>query len=172
MIRVLWEKEGYKKNNYYWSTKDYLLLMFLGYGTQQHCFALLVAYSTEFWKLAMTHLNFSICLAKQLISFQHLSLKAFVYLLQNIKREFFSPHFSVHNLFNNRQRILPGLQISATLFAQALPKTTMSRSEFAPSRLAPWTEAQAVSPAAINPGTTASGSSPLIVITWIREKTY
>jgi len=60
--------------------------MFLGYGTQQHCFALLVAYSTEFWKLAMTHLNFSICPAKQLFSYQHLSLKAFVYLLKNIKQ--------------------------------------------------------------------------------------
>lgn len=32
---------------------------------------------------------------------------------------------------------LPGLWISATLFAQARPKTTMSRREFAPSRLAP-----------------------------------
>jgi len=100
VISVLWAKEGDKKNNNYWSTKYYLLLMFLGYGTQQHCFALLFAYSTEFWKLAMIHLNFSICPAKQLFSYQHLSLKAFVYLLQNIKQvNFFSLHFNVHNLF-------------------------------------------------------------------------
>ncbi|MCI49411.1 hypothetical protein A2U01_0070655, partial [Trifolium medium] len=38
----------------------------------------------------------------------------------------------------------------------------MSRSEFAPSLLAPWTDAQAVSPAAISPGTISSGLSPLM----------
>jgi len=48
----------------------------------------------------------------------------------------------------------------------------MSRREFAPSLLAPWTEAQAASPAAINPGTTASGSFPLMVTTWSEDTYY
>lgn len=42
------------------------------------------------------------------------------------------------------------------LRAHARPKTTRSRSEFAPRRLAPCTEAQAASPQAYRPGTTWS----------------
>ena len=42
----------------------------------------------------------------------------------------------------------PGLHSASIVLAQARPKTTKSRSELAPRRLAPWTEAQAVSPAA------------------------
>jgi hypothetical protein len=45
------------------------------------------------------------------------------------------------------------------LMAAARPKTTRSISELEPSRLAPWTEAQAASPTAIRPGATRSGSS-------------
>lgn len=52
----------------------------------------------------------------------------------------------------------PGLAMSAILRAEARPKTTMSRRELAPRRLAPWTEAQAASPAAKRPLTVASGS--------------
>lgn len=49
--------------------------------------------------------------------------------------------------------------------AQALPNTTRSSRELAPSRLAPWTLAQAASPQAYSPGTTLS--CPLIwVIAW------
>ena len=36
------------------------------------------------------------------------------------------------------------------------PKTLMSSSELVPSRLAPWTDTQATSPAANRPGTTCS----------------
>jgi len=50
----------------------------------------------------------------------------------------------------------PGFAISAMRLAQALPKTTMSSRELAPRRLAPWTEAEAASPAAKRPGTTWS----------------
>mmetsp|Transcript_23863 Transcript_23863/g.51455 ORF Transcript_23863/g.51455 Transcript_23863/m.51455 type:complete len:207 (-) Transcript_23863:1161-1781(-) len=57
------------------------------------------------------------------------------------------------------RRVSPGLAISATRLAQARPKTTMSSSELAPSRLAPCTDAHADSPAASNPGTIASGLS-------------
>lgn len=39
--------------------------------------------------------------------------------------------------FQTIQESLPGLEISAILFAHARPKTTMSSREFAPSRLAP-----------------------------------
>mmetsp|Transcript_22014 Transcript_22014/g.62561 ORF Transcript_22014/g.62561 Transcript_22014/m.62561 type:complete len:210 (-) Transcript_22014:1124-1753(-) len=53
----------------------------------------------------------------------------------------------------------PGLAMSAMRFAQARPNTTMSRSELAPRRLAPCTDAHAASPAAKRPGTTRSGSS-------------
>lgn len=54
---------------------DYLILMFLVYGTQQHCLALLIAYSTEFVKLTMSHFNFSIFPAMQLFYDQHPSWK-------------------------------------------------------------------------------------------------
>ena len=50
----------------------------------------------------------------------------------------------------------PGLFSSIIVLAQARPNTTKSRSELAPSLLAPWTEAQAASPAAYNPGITLS----------------
>ena len=39
------------------------------------------------------------------------------------------------------------------------PKTRRSTSELVPSRLAPWTETQATSPAAKRPGTTVLRSS-------------
>ena len=45
--------------------------------------------------------------------------------------------------------------------AAARPNTTRSISEFEPSRLAPWTEAQPASPTAISPGAIRSGSSSL-----------
>ncbi len=45
-----------------------------------------------------------------------------------------------------------------TRLAQARPKTTMSSRLLAPRRLAPCTDAHAASPAAMSPGTTASGS--------------
>lgn len=62
----------------------------------------------------------------------------------------------------------PGLCSSAMVRAQALPNTTKSRRELAPSRLAPWTLAHAASPQAYRPGTNLS--APLVwVITW-REK--
>lgn len=54
------------------------------------------------------------------------------------------------------RRTVPGLQDSAMLRAHARPKTTRSRSELAPRRLAPCTEAQAASPQAYRPGTTWS----------------
>ena len=47
--------------------------------------------------------------------------------------------------------VSPGLLTSAMVLAQALPKTTKSSKEFAPKRLAPCTDAQAVSPAAYRP---------------------
>lgn len=49
-----------------------------------------------------------------------------------------------------------GLFSAAMVLAQALPKTTRSRRELAPSRFAPWTEAHADSPQAYKPGTTLS----------------
>ena len=52
-----------------------------------------------------------------------------------------------------------GLFSSAMVKAQARPKTTKSRRELAPKRLAPWTDAQAASPQAYNPGTTLSSPS-------------
>mmetsp|Transcript_9361 Transcript_9361/g.24036 ORF Transcript_9361/g.24036 Transcript_9361/m.24036 type:complete len:210 (-) Transcript_9361:1353-1982(-) len=64
-----------------------------------------------------------------------------------------SPAFSGRGLCG-----VPGLRVSPTRRAQARPKTTMSRSELAPRRLAPCTEAEAASPAAMRPGTMASGS--------------
>lgn len=45
--------------------KKYLLLMFPVYGRQQHYFALFVAYSTEFLKLVLSHLNSLFCPAMQ-----------------------------------------------------------------------------------------------------------
>eukprot|EP01139_Manchomonas_bermudensis_P009536 Amastigsp_a339297_116.p4 type:complete len:187 gc:universal Amastigsp_a339297_116:1848-1288(-) len=42
----------------------------------------------------------------------------------------------------------PGLYVALMLSAHERPKTTRSRSELAPRRLAPWTEAHAASPAA------------------------
>ena len=50
----------------------------------------------------------------------------------------------------------PGARLSLMWLAQARPNTTMSRREFAPRRLAPWTDTQAASPAAYRPGTTLS----------------
>lgn len=44
--------------------------------------------------------------------------------------------------------LAPGREISAIVCAAALPKTTTSRRELAPRRLAPWTETQAHSPQA------------------------
>lgn len=59
----------------------------------------------------------------------------------------------------------PGLCSSAIVRAQALPNTTKSRRELAPSRFAPWTLAHAASPQAYRPGTTLS--APLVwVMTW------
>lgn len=59
----------------------------------------------------------------------------------------------------------PGLCSSAMVRAQALPNTTKSRRELAPSRLAPWTLAHAASPQAYRPETTLS--APLVwVMTW------
>lgn len=52
----------------------------------------------------------------------------------------------------------PGLLILAMLKPMALPNTTMSRMELAPSRLAPW-QLLTASPAACNPGTTKSAQS-------------
>ena len=43
---------------------------------------------------------------------------------------------------------LPGVSVSLMWCAHARPKTTISSSEFAPSRFAPWTDTQAASPAA------------------------
>lgn len=54
------------------------------------------------------------------------------------------------------QASAPGLCSSAIVRAQALPNTTRSSRELAPSRLAPWTLAQAASPQAYSPGTTLS----------------
>ena len=51
---------------------------------------------------------------------------------------------------------VPGVTNSEALFAAALPKTTRSIKEFDPNLLAPWTETQAASPIAINPGTVFS----------------
>ena len=51
---------------------------------------------------------------------------------------------------------MPGFTNSAALLAAALPKTTRSIKEFDPSLLAPWTDTQAASPIAINPGTVFS----------------
>lgn len=48
--------------------------------------------------------------------------------------------------------IWPGLHNDLVVKAAALPNTTISKSEFAPSRFAPCTEAQAAYPAANNPG--------------------
>lgn len=50
----------------------------------------------------------------------------------------------------------PGLSVSAIVWAHALPNTTKSSKEFAPKRLAPWTDAHAASPQAYRPGTTLS----------------
>eukprot|EP00955_Chlamydomonas_euryale_P034563 349824-Chlamydomonas_euryale.AAC.16 len=53
--------------------------------------------------------------------------------------------------------LAPGLSTSPTRLAHARPNTTMSSRLLAPRRLAPCTLALAASPAAIRPGTTASG---------------
>ena len=55
---------------------------------------------------------------------------------------------------------------SQMVMPQARPNTTMSRSELAPRRLAPCTDAQAASPAAYSPGTMALGSSLVGFTTW------
>ena len=59
---------------------------------------------------------------------------------------------------SREQLCVPFCRMSAVRRATARPKTTISRREFAPKRLAPCTLAQAASPAAIKPGTIASGS--------------
>jgi len=59
----------------------------------------------------------------------------------------------------------PGLFSSAIVLAQARPNTTKSNRELAPSRLAPWTDAQAASPHAYKPATTLSWLFSL-VNTW------
>jgi len=56
----------------------------------------------------------------------------------------------------------PGLFSAMIVLAQARPNTTRSRRELAPSLLAPWTEAQAASPQAYNPGITSSLPSCVI----------
>eukprot|EP00982_Pelagococcus_subviridis_P017130 31518-Pelagococcus_subviridis.AAC.9 len=52
---------------------------------------------------------------------------------------------------------IPGFSVSDTVFAHARPKTTMSRSEFAPRRFAPCTDADAHSPAAMHGGDHGDG---------------
>lgn len=69
---------------------------------------------------------------------------------------------------DRRKEHAPGLQDSAMPSAHARPKTTRSRSEFAPSRLAPCTDAQAASPHAYRPGTTWSWP-PTCFRTWRRR---
>mmetsp|Transcript_12289 Transcript_12289/g.44809 ORF Transcript_12289/g.44809 Transcript_12289/m.44809 type:complete len:217 (-) Transcript_12289:1330-1980(-) len=59
----------------------------------------------------------------------------------------------------------PGFDVSAILLAQARPNTTMSKSEFAPRRFAPCTDALDTSPAAKRPGITWSGLPSLTVTT-------
>lgn len=54
--------------------------------------------------------------------------------------------------------------------AQALPNTTRSSRELAPSRLAPWTLAQADSPQAYSPGTTLSFPSAWVITCSERKK--
>ena len=65
---------------------------------------------------------------------------------------------SKKNLFTGVRSITaaPGLSVSAIVWAQALPNTTKSSKEFAPKRLAPWTDAHAASPQAYKPGTILS----------------
>lgn len=50
--------------------------------------------------------------------------------------------------------VVPGFKLFLIVSAADLPKTTISKRELAPSLFAPWTDAQAASPAANNPGTT------------------
>lgn len=69
---------------------------------------------------------------------------------------------------DRRKEHAPGLQDSAMLSAHARPKTTRSRSEFAPSLLAPCTDAQAASPHAYRPGTIWSWP-PTCFRTWRRR---
>lgn len=61
----------------------------------------------------------------------------------------------------------PGFNSALTVFAAALPKTTISNKELAPNLLAPWTEAQATSPAANNPGTITSYPLASWFRTWV-----
>lgn len=56
----------------------------------------------------------------------------------------------------NRGSLSPGLLSSHIKLAHARPKTTKSNKEFAPSLLAPCTDAHAASPAAHSPSTTTS----------------
>lgn len=59
----------------------------------------------------------------------------------------------------------PGVFYSFIVWAALLPKITKSKSEFAPSLLAPWTDAQAASPHANKPGIYTSSPYLLIVNT-------
>ena len=59
----------------------------------------------------------------------------------------------------------PILNYSAIVLDDALPKTTISNNELAPNLFAPWTDAQAVSPAAKRPGINLSLPSLSIVNT-------
>jgi hypothetical protein len=63
------------------------------------------------------------------------------------------PIVSSPAFFGKSGYFYPGLYNSAVFKAAALPKTTMSNKELAPNLFAPCTDAQAASPAAINPGT-------------------
>ena len=68
--------------------------------------------------------------------------------------------YMYHKLTAGKSGILsPGECLSAISKAHARPKITKSNRELAPRRLAPWTEAHAVSPAAYNPS--IKTSSPL-----------
>lgn len=53
--------------------------------------------------------------------------------------------------YGNSLYVSPGLYCSFVVWAALLPNITKSSNEFAPSLLAPWTEAQAASPQANNP---------------------
>ena len=56
---------------------------------------------------------------------------------------------------------------SLIVYAALLPKITKSKREFAPSLLAPWTDAQAASPQANRPGIYTSSPFSLIVNTYV-----
>ncbi len=78
---------------------------------------------------------------------------------------------SLHSNRTHQQQFWPGLCSSAMVRAQALPNTTRSSRELAPSRLAPWTLAHAASPQAYSPRTTLSFPSAW-VITWYKKNKH